>query len=414
MLHIALLGFGVVGSGVAEVITKNQDVILSHLGEAIDIKYILDLREFPDSPFADKIVHDFNMILQDPEVTVVAEMMGGAHPAYDFSLAALQAGKSVVTSNKQVVASFGAELTALARQKGVRYLFEASVGGGIPVLRTLMTDYGANTILSIDGILNGTTNYMLTRMKKENISFDAVLREAQSLGYAERDPSADVEGPDAARKIAILAGLAFGILPDPDAIHTEGITRITGADVASAAAFGYAVKLIGHAEKTPDGKVLAMVCPRLVPDDNPLSHVEDVFNGILVKSDMLGDTMFYGRGAGKLPTAGAVVSDILDIARHPGEGCRTPLCQAGADRLASFSDYTCRRMLVFETAPGDTAENAATSLTGIRQAFGQPEQLSVENDERISLITPPISECDIPDYIYRTGLNLQSHLRLLD
>ncbi|MBQ7319180.1 MAG: homoserine dehydrogenase [Clostridia bacterium] len=317
MLTIALLGFGVVGSGTAEVITENQDRIRRATGDGIEIKYILDLRDFPDSPFADRIVHDYDIILSDPEVQVVVEMMGGSHPAYDFTKAALCAGKSVVTSNKEVVAKFGTELLALAAEHSVHYLFEASVGGGIPILRALAHDLATNRVHSVNGILNGTTNYILTRMVEDGISFDAALAEAQQKGYAERDPSADVDGHDAARKIVILAAMSFSVRHNPDTISIEGIRNVKVEDVRMAALAGCAIKLIGHAEKTENQKLQLWVAPCAVPHENPLSHVNDVFNGILTDTDMLGQTMFYGRGAGKLPTAGAVVSDLTDIATHP-------------------------------------------------------------------------------------------------
>ena len=315
-LTVALLGFGVVGSGAAQVITENQDRICRAAGRGIDIRYILDLREFPDSPFADRIVHDFGVIVSDPEVDVVVEMMGGSHPAYEFSRAALEAGKSVVTSNKEVVANFGTELLALAREKGVRYLFEASVGGGIPVLRPLAQDMAGNRVRSVNGILNGTTNYILTRMFADGATFDSALAEAQEKGYAERDPSADVDGLDAARKIVILAAMATGLRVDPNAISVEGIRNITKADVAIATELGCAIKLIGHMA-TVEGQLSVWVAPCMVPAAHPLHHIDDVFNGILIDTDMLGQTLFYGRGAGKLPTAGAVVSDLIDIASHP-------------------------------------------------------------------------------------------------
>ena len=410
MIKVALLGFGVVGSGVAEVLTNNQNNIKAHLGEELGIQYILDLRDFPDSPFAGKIVHDFEIIRNDPEISVVVEMMGGAHPAYDFTKAALEAGKSVVTSNKQVVATYGVELTNLAHKMGVRYLFEASVGGGIPVIRPMMTDYGANSILSIDGILNGTTNYMLTRMKNEGISRDAVLRDAQAKGYAEKDPTADVEGIDAARKIVILAVVAWGKLPNPDAIHTEGISHIDAADVATAAGMGYSVKLIGHAEKQADGKILAAVAPHLVPASHPLSHIDDVFNGIFIRSDTLGDTMFYGRGAGKLPTAGAVVSDILEIARHPADACKLTFSEAPASLIAPFEGYTCRHYLTFE-APDDTD----AAVAAIRRAFGNlAEHIHLEPDGRIVLVTSPMAESALSTPVYNTGLTPLTHLRILN
>ena len=295
MVNVAILGFGVVGSGAAEVLTENRAVIEKNLGKAVAVKRILDLREFPDSPFGALITHDFNDILNDPEISIVAEMMGGSHPAYDFTKACLEAGKSGVTSNKEVVARFGAELLEIAAKNGARYLFEASVGGGIPIIRPMVNDLASNKILSVNGILNGTTNYILTKMLDEGAAYDDVLKDAQAKGYAERNPAADVEGLDAARKIVILAALSFGKLLDPNAIHCEGITKIAAEDAAFAKANGYAVKLIGHTELV-DGKVLAMVSPRLVPVGNPLAGVSDVFNGILVDANMLGECMFYGKG----------------------------------------------------------------------------------------------------------------------
>jgi homoserine dehydrogenase len=316
-LVVALLGFGVVGSGVAQVITENQDRIESATGRGADIRYILDLRDFPDSPFADRIVHDFNVIVSDPEVDVVIEMMGGSHPAYEFTRASIEAGKSVITSNKEVVANFGTELLALAVEHGVRYLFEASVGGGIPVIRPLLQDMAANRVKTIDGILNGTTNYILTRMVSGGVSFEAALAEAQEKGYAERDPSADVDGLDAARKIVILTAMATGLRIDPNTVPVEGIRNITEADVAMAAKLNCTIKLIGHMSFV-EGKLSVWVAPCFVPTPyNPLSNINDVFNGVLIDTDMLGQTLFYGRGAGKLPTAGAVVSDLVDIAAHP-------------------------------------------------------------------------------------------------
>ena len=310
MISIALLGFGCVGSGTAEVLTENKKLIEARLGCEYKIKYILDLRDFPDSPFGDLVVHDFNTILNDPEVSVVAEMMGGSHPAYDFTKACLEAGKSVVTSNKEVVATFGVELCELAAAHGVRYMFEASVGGGIPVIRPMMTDLASNKINKINGILNGTTNFILTAMRDDGKSFADALGEAQKLGYAEANPAADVEGKDAARKTVILGAIATGKLVSPDAISTEGITKIALDDVELAQTLGYSIKLIGHAEDK-DGKLLAFVSPMAVPESNPLARIDGVFNGILVNANMVGDVMFYGPGAGKLPTASAVVADIV-------------------------------------------------------------------------------------------------------
>lgn len=351
MINVAILGFGVVGSGVAEVLTQNKNIIENKLGKEVNIKYILDLRDFPGNPFEKLVVHDFNIILEDPTVSVVAEMMGGSHPAYDFSKACLEAGKSVVTSNKEVVANFGSELLSIAKAHGVAYLFEASVGGGIPIIRPMCNDLSSNNITEISGILNGTTNYILTRMTADGAAFDDVLKDAQNKGYAERNPAADVEGLDAARKIVILASLAFGKAVSPNDIHTEGITDIATEDVELAAELGYSVKLIGHAKKV-DGKILAMVSPRFIPHSNPLSGINDVFNGILLGADMVGQVMFYGPGAGKLPTASAVCADVVDIIAHMDSGIKLPeFSVATTDDVADFNEYTCKRCFIFEGAP---------------------------------------------------------------
>ena len=350
MINVAILGFGVVGSGVAEVLTQNKNIIENKLSREINIKYILDLRDFPGNPFEDKIVHDFNIILNDPEVSIVAEMMGGSHPAYDFSKAALEAGKSVVTSNKEVVANFGAELMETARAHKVAYLFEASVGGGIPIIRPMCNDLASNNITEINGILNGTTNYILTKMTTEGVAFEDVLRDAQAKGYAERNPAADVEGLDAARKIVILSALAFGKAVSPDSIHVEGITNIATEDVELAKKLGYSVKLIGHAEML-DGKILAMVSPRLIPFANPLSGINDVFNGILLDGDMVGKVMFYGPGAGKLPTASAVCADIVDVAAHVENGIKLPEYTVATDTdCADLDTYATERMFVTDSS----------------------------------------------------------------
>lgn len=319
MINVAIFGFGVVGSGTAEVLTQNAKLISERVGDDINIKYILDLREFPDSPFADKIVHDVNVIINDPEVKICAELMGGSHPAFEFSAAAMKAGKSVVTSNKEVVATFGPELLRIAAENNVRYLFEASVGGGIPVIHPIGSCLTANDITEVNGILNGTTNYILTQMINENKDFDTALAEAQEKGYAERDPSADVDGIDTCRKIAILSAISFGKLVPPEKVSVEGIRGVTLRDVANAAKFGASIKLIGKAVRVGD-KISACVSPTLVRKNNPLSGISDVYNGVLVNGNAIGDVMFYGRGAGKLPTASAVVSDIIEIAAfldHP-------------------------------------------------------------------------------------------------
>ena len=360
MISIALLGFGCVGSGTAEVLTENKKLIEARLGCEYKIKYILDLRDFPDSPFGDLVVHDFNTILNDPEVSVVAEMMGGSHPAYDFTKACLEAGKSVVTSNKEVVATFGVELCELAAAHGVRYMFEASVGGGIPVIRPMMTDLASNKINKINGILNGTTNFILTAMRDDGKSFSDALGEAQRLGYAEANPAADVEGKDAARKTVILGAIATGKLVSPDAIRTEGITKIALDDVELAQALGYSIKLIGHAEDK-DGKLLAFVSPMAVPESNPLARIDGVFNGILVNANMVGDVMFYGPGAGKLPTASAVVADIVDvIAKRDVPVTPVGWVNADAADLCDVAGYECRRLVIVE----GECENALATLNG--------------------------------------------------
>ena len=348
MISIALLGFGCVGGGTAEVLTENKKIIEERLGCEYKIKYILDLRDFPDSPFGDLVIHDFNTILEDKEVSIVAEMMGGSHPAYDFTKACLEAGKNVVTSNKEVVAKFGVELGAIAAANGVRYMFEASVGGGIPVIRPMMTDLASNKITKINGILNGTTNYILTSMRDDAKTFESALGEAQRLGYAEANPTADVGGFDTARKTVILAAIATGKLISTDAISIQGITEITLKDVEAAEKLGYHIKLIGHAEVN-DGKTLAFVSPMAVSNANPLGRIDDVFNGIFVNANMVGEVMFYGPGAGKLPTASAVVADIVDVIAKRNFA-PTPLgwTVADASDVGDISEYVCPRLVVCE------------------------------------------------------------------
>lgn len=320
MVNVAILGYGVVGSGVGEIFYKNGQHISERVANEVNLKYILDLREFPDSPFADRVVHDFSIIENDPEVQIVVETMGGVPFPLDCTRRALKAGKSVVTSNKELVASHGYELLNLAKENGCSYLFEASVGGGIPILRPMTSCLAANELQEIVGILNGTTNYILTRMIRAGLSFDDALAEAQANGYAERDPSADILGWDACRKICILSSLGFGRHIYPKQVPTEGITGITLSDVAYARSGGYKIKLLGRSvRRDSDGKVCAFVAPHLVAEDSPLANVEDVFNAIQVTGDSIGDVMFYGRGAGKLPTASAVVADVMDIVRMKGK-----------------------------------------------------------------------------------------------
>lgn len=321
-MKVALLGYGTVGSGVVEVIQSNKDSIAKRAGEPIELKYVLDLREFPGDPVNEMIVHDFNTILADDEVEIVAEAMGGINPAYGFAKAVLEKGKSYVTSNKELVALHGGELLEIARENNVNFLFEASVGGGIPIIRPLNQSITADEIYEITGILNGTTNFILTKMKDEGRTFEEVLKEAQELGYAEKNPAADVEGHDACRKIAILASLAFGEHVNFEDIPTEGITKITKEDMFYAEKMNCVIKLLGTCQKQDDN-VFARVAPMLISKSHPLAMVNDVFNAIFVKGNMVGDVMFYGRGAGKLPTASAVVADIVDAAKHKGTNIMT-------------------------------------------------------------------------------------------
>ena len=316
-MYIAIMGYGVVGSGVAEVINKNHDSIVRKSTQSeLEIKYILDLKDFPGDPNEKLFIKDFNIILNDPEVKVVVETMGGLHPAYEFVSACLKAGKSVVTSNKELVAAKGCELLGYAAEHNVNFLFEASVGGGIPIIRPISQCLAANEINEFAGILNGTTNFILTRMINDGMAFEDALKLAQDNGYAERDPSADILGFDACRKVCILASLCFGKHVYPDQVHTEGITEITLEDVEYAKDWGGVIKLLGRARKSEDGKhIYAIVSPAFVDHHSQLASVDDVFNAILVRGDAIGDVVFYGRGAGKLPTASAVVADVIDCAR---------------------------------------------------------------------------------------------------
>ena len=318
MIQVAVLGYGTVGSGVVEVIEKNKEEINKKSGEELNVKYILDLRDFPGDPYEDKVVHDVEVILNDPEVKIICETMGGLKPAYDFTKRALLSGKSVCTSNKELVATYGPELIQIAHENKCNYLFEASVGGGIPIIRPLNYSLTAEKIDAITGILNGTTNYILSKMEKEGANFEDVLKKAQEKGYAERNPEADVEGYDACRKIAILSSLMTGKNVKYQDIYTEGITKITAEDFTYAKEMGKTIKLLAQSKEV-EGKFYAMVAPFMIGFDHPLSMVNDVFNAVFVHGNMLGDSMYYGKGAGKLPTASAVVSDVVDCARHLGK-----------------------------------------------------------------------------------------------
>ncbi len=315
MIKVAIMGYGTIGSGVYEVLERNQEILAETVGQGIEVKYILDLRDFAGSSVEKKIVHDFSVICQDEEIKIVVETMGGLDPAYPFVKACLEAGKHVATSNKALVAAYGTELLAIAREKKVNFMFEASVGGGIPIIRPLYRCLMGEKIEEITGILNGTTNFILTKMDKEGASFEWSLKEAQALGYAERNPEADVEGHDTCRKIAILTAMATGREVDYEEIPTEGMTGITDTDFRYADALGTSIKLVGSS-RMEGNKVYAWVAPLMIDKNHPLYAVNDVYNGILVKGNMIGTTMYYGSGAGKLPTASAVVADIVEEAKH--------------------------------------------------------------------------------------------------
>lgn len=380
MVKVAVLGYGTVGSGIVEVIKTNQDMVNKKAGDEIDVKYILDLRDFPGDPYENLVVHDVEIILNDPEVLVIAEAMGGVEPAYTFTKRALSAGKSVCTSNKELVAKHGAELIELARTNKCNYMFEASVGGGIPIIRPLNASLTPERVDGITGILNGTTNYILTKMEKEGSDFDTVLKEAQDKGYAERNPEADVEGYDACRKIAILSSLIYGKNVDFEHIYTEGITKITTNDFAYAKKAGYTIKLLAMSKEV-DGKYFAMVTPCMINDQNPLYFVNDVFNGILVHGNTLGNTMYYGAGAGKLPTASAVVSDIIDCVKHLG---KTVFCFWDKEELQlSSMDDSVKRFFV-RVKDADFAK--------AKEVFGDVEEIDAQIAGEKGFFTQAMSE----------------------
>ena len=383
MAKVALLGHGVVGSGVAEVLMKNAGSIAKRAGEGIEIKYILDIRDFPGLEYSDRFVRDYDVIEHDPEIEVVIEVIGGIKPAYEFVSRAILAGKSVVTSNKELVAARGAQLLELATQNGVKFLFEASVGGGIPIIRPMHQCLAANELDGITGILNGTTNYILTKMAKDHAPFDETLKMAQQLGYAESNPAADIEGTDACRKICILASLAFGRHIYPEYVHTEGITRISSQDMAAAAAMGATVKLLGVARKAEDGREFILVAPFVVPHDHVLSNVEDVFNGILVTGDAIGEVTFFGRGAGKLPTASAVVADIIDCVKHRAEGNNIQWKDPGADITADYKTVKIARLV---RIPKQDREGLIKKAVLREVPSAQPDECWLE--------TPPITEVE--------------------
>jgi len=371
MIHIAVLGYGTVGSGVVEVINRNRDSINKKAGKEINIKYVLDLRDFPGDPVEKILTHDIEDILNDEEVRIVIEVMGGIEPAYTYVKRALLSGKSVVTSNKELVAKHGTELLKIARERDINFLFEASVGGGIPLIRPLNQSLTADEIYEITGILNGTTNYILTKMTEEGKSFDEVLKRAQEKGYAERDPRADVEGHDACRKIAILSSLAFGMEVNYEDIYTEGITKITEKDILYAEKIKHSIKLLATSKKI-DHRVFARVSPVLISNDHPLAMVKGVFNAVLVKGNVVGDVMFYGKGAGKFPTASAVVADVVDAVKHLNRNIVFSWSTEKMD-LMELKDVPVRYFVRIKYEDFENAKNE------VEQVFGTKEIIVLEN-----------------------------------
>lgn len=392
MIQVAVMGYGTVGSGVVEVIEKNKEEINKKSNEALNIKYILDLRDFPGDPYEDKIVHDVEVILNDPEVQIICETMGGLKPAYEFTKRALMSGKSVCTSNKELVATHGPELIQIAHEHTCNYLFEASVGGGIPIIRPLNYSLTAEKIDAISGILNGTTNYILTKMEREGAAFEEVLKEAQEKGYAERNPEADIEGYDACRKIAILSSLMCGKNVRYQDIYTEGITKITADDFKYAKEMDCTIKLLGLA-KEENGGLYAMVSPFLISKSHPLSMVNDVFNAVCVHGNMLGDSMYYGRGAGKLPTASAVVSDVVDCARHIGK-IITCFWDAEDVKLTNVDEVERAFFVRVEKAKEQEA----------KETFGDVKEITAGVDGEFAFVTGRMSEKEFNEKAEKVGV----------
>ena len=386
MAKVAVLGYGTVGSGVVEILNTNADSILKKAGQSIEVKSVLDLRDFPGDPIQEKIVHDIDLIINDDDIDVVVEVMGGVEPAFTFVKRALEAGKSVCTSNKALVAAHGAELLAMAKERNLNFMFEASVGGGIPIIRPLNQALTADEITKITGIMNGTTNYILTKMSREGSSYQEVLKEAQELGYAERNPEADVEGYDACRKIAILSSLISGQQVDFEDIYCEGITQITVEDMRYAKAMGTTIKLLASS-KTHAGRLGAMVSPCMLYPDHPLYNVNGVFNAIFVHGNVLGDAMFYGSGAGKLPTASAVVSDVVEAAKNLNRNVMT----MWKEEKLRLEDKSSMKRRFFIRMKGNVEEK----IEDIRYSFGDVEIVKVDGlDGEFGFVTPIMMEGD--------------------
>lgn len=411
-MYVAVMGYGTVGSGVVEVLTKNHDsIVKKSTCNVLDVKYILDLRDFPGDPHEDKMIKDFNIILNDDDVKIVVETMGGLHPAYEFVSSCLKAGKSVVTSNKELVAAKGCELLQFAAENNVNFLFEASVGGGIPIIRPISQCLAANEIDEVAGILNGTTNFILTMMIEKNMSFEDALKLAQDNGYAEKDPTADVEGHDACRKICILASLCFGKHVYPDSVYTEGITKITLDDVAYIGSYGGVIKLLGRAKKVPNGKIFAMVSPAIVMKGSQLASVTDVFNAILVRGDATGDVVFYGKGAGKLPTASAVVADVIDCARNMGRKKPMDWAEAEDNYVVDYKSAVNPLYIRAEV------QNKEEALKEVENEIGKVEVLTFDGckENELAFVTKAANEGELTEKLSNISkISIQSLIRVTD
>ena len=404
MINVAILGYGTVGSGVFEVLNTNKESITRRAGEELNVKYVLDLRDFPGQPVEEVLVHDYEQIVNDPEVDIVVEVMGGVEPAYTFVKKALLAGKNVCTSNKALVAKHGRELMDIAKEKSINFLFEASCGGGIPIIRVINSSLTGDEIDEVTGILNGTTNYMLYKMNTEGCEFDTVLKEAQQKGYAEADPTADVEGYDACRKIAILSSLAYERYFDFEDIYTEGITKITPEDMEYAEELGMTIKLLGTSRKIGDDSFYAMVAPFLVGQTSPLYSVNDVFNAVFVHGNVLGDAMFYGSGAGKLPTASAVVADVVDEAKHLHRNIMT-----------NWSSYALKLMDMDEVEGRFFVRVSDTTMDEVEKAFGDVQTIEPDDlPDEFGFITPVMKQAEYYEKISKLTGKVLAMIRVKD
>ena len=387
MINVAILGYGTVGSGVFEVLNENKESISRRAGQELHVKYVLDLRDFPGQPVEKVLVHDYEQIVSDPEVDIVVEVMGGVEPAYTFVKKALLAGKNVCTSNKALVAKHGRELMDIAKEKSINFLFEASCGGGIPIIRVINSSLTGDEIDEVTGILNGTTNYMLYKMSTEGCEFDTVLKEAQQKGYAEADPTADVEGYDACRKIAILSSLISGQQVDFEDIYCEGITKITVEDMKYAKAMGTTIKLLASSRRYAGNRLHAIVAPCMLYPEHPLYNVNDVFNAIFVHGNVLGDAMFYGSGAGKLPTASAVVADVVDEAKHLNRNIMT----MWKEEKLQLEDKADSKRRFFVRIKGDKEK----LIPQLKESYGEIEVVKVpELEGEFGFVTPVMMEGD--------------------